>query len=316
MDVILRWLVEAKLLGISAYIWVAALLVVIAVLLVLSVFMNKKGRRTAPRADAVKREGMRTLEPHKTSCGLEVSNVHGIGARSYQQDAFAVSPLGDATLCESKGVLLALADGMGGMTDGGKASAIVIDTLLKGFLEGAFAEDPSVGLASLLYSAGAKVQSLDNSGSTAIGAVVRGGKLYFAACGDSRLALFRGGALLTLNREQNYAVMLDDRAARGEIAYWEALSDPQRHALTSYAGSAHIKVDRSLTPIALCEGDIIILMSDGVYNALCDEELCSYLKGDLYEAAERIERAILEKNLEEQDNFTAILAKFNAAEGE
>ena len=54
MDVILRWLVEAKLLGISAYIWVAALLVVIAVLLVLSVFMNKKGRRTAPRAVAVK----------------------------------------------------------------------------------------------------------------------------------------------------------------------------------------------------------------------------------------------------------------------
>lgn len=314
MDVILRWLVEAKLLGISAYVWVAALLVVIAALLVLSVFMNKKGRRAASHLRAAKKESMRTLEPREAACGLEVSNVHGIGARSYQQDAFAISPLSDAALCESRGVLLALADGMGGMTDGGKASAIVIDTLLKGFTEGEFAQDPAVGLASLLYSAGTKVQSLDNSGSTAIGAVVRDGKLSFAACGDSRLALFRGGALLTLNREQNYAVMLDDRAARGEIPYWEALSDPQRHALTSYAGSAHIKVDRSLAPISLCEGDIIVLMSDGVYNALCEEELCACLKGDLYEVAERIECSILKKNLEGQDNFTAILAKFHSAE--
>ncbi len=310
MDAIIKWLTEAKLFGVSAYVWVAAALAAAAVLIVLLALLRGRKRRKGLGRAAMK-ESVRTIEPQTVEARLSVANVHGIGRRSYQQDAFAVSPLSDAALCKRCGVLLALADGMGGMTDGGKASAIVIETLLSGFSAEAAVADPSVALASLLYRANHEVKKLDNSGSTAIGAIVRGNMLYFASCGDSRIALCRGGALITLNREQNYAALLDDRAARGDISYEEALCDPQRHALTSYVGGAQMKVDRGLAPIELRGGDVLVLMSDGIFNALSEEELCTCLKSGLYEAAERMEKLILGKNLEEQDNFTAILAGIN-----
>ena len=301
----------SKLLGPFDYLWIAGILAFLAVVfLIMKLFKGRKGR-TMPE-EATKEKKPRTLEPR--TAGLEIANVHGIGKRSYQQDAFAVSPLSDVSLCKRCGVLLVLADGMGGMTDGGKASAAVIDTLMHGFfdeeLTSELASDPSVMLASLLYRAGESVQKLDNSGSTGVSAIVRGNKLYFAACGDSRVALYRGGAFIVLNREQNYAALLDDRAARGEIPYEEAISDQQRSALTSYLGSTHLKVDRSLQPITLCPNDIVILMSDGIFNALSDTEICACLSHGLYEAAEVMEDSIVRKNFDDQDNFTAILAKF------
>ncbi|HWR19445.1 MAG TPA: protein phosphatase 2C domain-containing protein [Clostridia bacterium] len=296
-----------KILGTFDYIWIAGLLAFLAVvLLIVNLLKGRKGR-TMPK-EAAEEKKPRTLEP--CTAGLEIANVHGIGKRSYQQDAFAVSPLSDVSLCKRCGVLLVLADGMGGMTDGGKASAVAIDTLMHGFVEEELVSDPSVTLASLLYRAGEIVQTLNNSGSTGVAAIVRGNKLYFAACGDSRLALYRGGAFIVLNREQNYAALLDDRAARGEIPYEEAISDRQRSALTSYLGSAHLKVDRALQPVTLCPNDIVILMSDGIFNALSDAEICACLSHGLYEAAGAMEDSIIRKNLEDQDNFTAILAKF------
>jgi serine/threonine protein phosphatase PrpC len=308
MEMIQVQFAQMKLLGVSYYIWIAGLLAILAVTLIVVFALKGRKGRTMPK-EAIKDKKPRTLEPCTAS--LEIANVHGIGKRSYQQDAFAVSPLSDVSLCRRHGVLLVLADGMGGMTDGGKASAIVVDTLMHGFVEEELAADPSVTLASLLYRSGEKVQKLNNSGSTGIAVIVRGDKLYFAACGDSRLALYRGGALITLNREQNYAALLDDRAARGEIPYEEAISDLQRSALTSYLGSSHLKVDRALLPVTLSSGDIVLLMSDGIFNALSDAELGACLSRSLYDAAEAIEECILSKNIEEQDNFTAILAKFN-----
>ncbi len=308
MGVIEAQTAQTQFLGTPDYMWIAALLVFIAVVLLVVSTLKGRKAKNMPKEAAAKNKP-RTLEPH--SADLEIANVHGIGKRNYQQDAFAVSPLSDTSLCMRCGVLLVLADGMGGMTDGGKASAIVVETLMRGFAEEELAADPSVALASLLYRAGKEIQTLNNSGSTGVAAIVRGDKLYFATCGDSRLALYRGGALIALNREQNYAALLDDRVARGEIPYAEAISDLQRSALTSYLGSPHLKVDRALMPVKLCEGDIVLIMSDGIFNALSDAELCACLSRDLYGAAEAIEDSILRKNLEEQDNFTAILAKFN-----
>lgn len=306
MEMILLWLAETEFLGLSIYVWGAVLLIAVVLASLIGTAMYRREQKQKRKPDAE-----RTLTPAPAEGGLTIANVHGIGARSYQQDAFAISPLSDASLCEHSGVLLLLADGMGGMSEGGKASAIAVETLMQGFLGGALPSDPAVALASLIYEASRKIEAVHNSGSTVIAALVRGGKLHFAACGDSRLALYRGGALLTLNREQNYAVLLDDRAARGELPYEEAASDTQRHALTSYAGSTSVKVDRSLSPIALCPGDVIVLMSDGIFNALSENELCACLARDVYGAAEAIEQAIGSKALEEQDNFTAILAKFN-----
>ena len=48
-------------------------------------------------------------------------------------------------------------------------------------------------------------------------------------------------------------------------------------------------------------------MSDGVYNALENEELIKCLEADPEEAAGRIHEAIQEKGYSNQDNYTAVI---------
>ena len=48
-------------------------------------------------------------------------------------------------------------------------------------------------------------------------------------------------------------------------------------------------------------------MSDGVYNALTDQELALAMEQPPEEAAQAIGRAIEEKNYQNQDNYTAVI---------
>ena len=66
-------------------------------------------------------------------------------------------------------------------------------------------------------------------------------------------------------------------------------------------------LDLPAQSLRLQSGDRLILMSDGVYNALTEEELCSALGLPAEQAAEALRRRIQEKNYPTQDNYTAIL---------
>ena len=51
----------------------------------------------------------------------------------------------------------------------------------------------------------------------------------------------------------------------------------------------------------------MILMSDGVYNALTDQELTQALAQEPEQAAQAIRQAIEDKNYQNQDNYTAVI---------
>ena len=61
------------------------------------------------------------------------------------------------------------------------------------------------------------------------------------------------------------------------------------------------------SPVKLVQGDKVILMSDGVYNALTEEELTAALAGTSEQAAEAIHAAVAAKNYSNQDNYTAVI---------
>ena len=61
---------------------------------------------------------------------------------------------------------------------------------------------------------------------------------------------------------------------------------------------AHI--DFPDAPLSLLPGDKLVLMSDGVYNALTDQELALAMEQPPEEAAQAIGRAIEEKNYQNQ----------------
>ncbi|MEY8428273.1 protein phosphatase 2C domain-containing protein [Lachnospiraceae bacterium 46-15] len=249
--------------------------------------------------------------------GLHVGKVHNIGKRNRQQDSFGMSREGQGIPTAGPGVLAIVADGMGGMEKGDEISALVTMTMLRNFDRMGGRTTGEMKLLALLNQANDEVNRLlaasggKRGGSTLVAALVQDGKLYWITVGDSRLCLYRNRTLLQINREHVYGVELDEKAARKEITPQEAANNPQRSALTSYIGIGRLKkIDRNIRPMQLEDGDRLVLMSDGVFRALTDEEISAAMRLPVTESGIAIDRMIQEKNLREQDNYTAIILEY------
>ena len=245
---------------------------------------------------------------------VSVGNAHHIGARESQQDAFGISDIGNQALCCQKGVFAVVADGMGGLSNGALVSTTVVKSLLASFNGNPFHNEPATELLNMLGRANDEVNAVlghagpGKSGSTVVAALLQGRQLYWFSVGDSRICLVRGSAIFQLNREHTYGSDLDEKAAMGEISFEAAKNDPQRSAVTSYLGMGRLeKIDRNIRPLQLLEGDRLLLMTDGVFGALTDEEILSTMPYAPHESAERLQRMVLTKNRSKQDNFTAIV---------
>ena len=250
-----------------------------------------------------------TMEPEESS--VSVGCVHHIGSRESQQDCFALSPM---ELLDDRGLLAVVADGMGGLKDGDKVAQTVVSAMLDGFAN--TTGQPQTVLMTLTGQANLQVNQMlgsgvGRSGSTLVAALVRDGLFHYISIGDSRICLFRDGQLLQLNREHVYHHDLAVCAMNGYGSLQSALTDPKGGGLTSYIGMGQLKyVDVPARPIKIREQDKFILMSDGVYNALTENELAEALCAAPRQAAEQIGDRIAAKALRYQDNYTAVILGF------
>jgi serine/threonine protein phosphatase PrpC len=139
--------------------------------------------------------------------------------------------------------------------------------------------------------------------------------MVWVAVGDSRIYLIRNGTAVQINREHTYAEELDEKAAGGEISREEALNHPTRAALTSYLGIGRLeKVDRSIRPVPLRDGDRVLLMSDGVFGVLTDGEILAAMPYDPQESAAKLLEAALAKQNPRQDNLTAVIFEYRGVQ--
>lgn len=282
-------------------------LLILVVALIFYLLLKRKARTTKTHEP-----GVNPMDSEPKGI-LHIGNVQNIGKRESQQDSFGISDLSNKALCQEKGLLAIVADGMGGLANGAEVSALVTRTMLGQFGAKPFTSDPGQELLNMLSVTNKEVNFYlrnckDKSGSTLVAVNIKDMKLNWISVGDSRIGLVRNGALLQINREHTYASELDQKAALGEITFEKARNDPQRNALTSYIGMGDLEeIDRSVRPLQLVPGDRILLMSDGVFGTLSDEEILSAMKLDPHEAAGELEKLILQKNKKGQDNFTAII---------
>ena len=247
----------------------------------------------------------------RPSCGC----LRNIGDRPDQQDSFAVSDLKDEALCAQRGILLTLADGMGGLENGAAVSSLLVDAMQESFLTRPVDASPAPWLLELLGDANRQVnhflEGKAPSGSTLVVALILGNQLYHLSVGDSRLYLARGGGLIPLNREQTYGRKLDLMLLKEVLPASAIAAHPQRRALTSYVGMGDLEgVDRNTIPVTLLPGDTVLLLSDGVFGTLSEEEIADALHADAETAAIRLERMVLEHHKPHQDNFSAVVYRY------
>lgn len=269
------------------------------------------GKKKKKKNDAIPT----TVMPSGSAVNIEIGKVHEQGAREEQQDSFGVS---DMAVLREYGLLAVVADGMGGLSNGGKVSAAATRSVLDAFIMSQGTSAPKELLVSLLKNAVNEVNELlgeDNlrkSGSTLVMGYIRGNMLNFLSVGDSRISLFRNGILMQLNREHVYEDELLVRSVNNGTDVRDALNDPKGKGLVNYIGIGKIKtVDMPASPIRLYPGDKVLLMSDGVYNAITEDETVKALSGSAAEAAENIRKAVASKGYPDQDNYTAVVIDFN-----
>lgn len=264
--------------------------------------MRRKKKQPAPEKSVDK-------EAPSAEMRWSIANMQGQGDREYQQDAFAVSRLEAAG---EMGLLLALCDGMGGMSGGREISQLVCGRLMAHFVPGS----PEPDWPALIEAENAEVFSLygGRGGTTLVLCRIIGSRLGFYCVGDSDLYLLRGGELTELNLRHEYKNDLLLRAIDGELPFESAFSDPQGGALSSYVGIApeRLRLDRSLRPFSILPGDALLLCSDGVSDTLSEEAMAACLSEnpEAQAAAEALERLVLEAAVSGQDNFTAIIARY------
>ncbi len=309
--------------GMIPYIIFAAAVVVLLILITVLVIylIRKKKAMTEIEEEQVVTEipGMEgstgiKVEPATAERPIAIGSVHGIGRRSYQQDSFGISDINDAAHFRQKGLMAVVADGMGGLSDGDKISQCVVISMLKGFEENSDnLPEPSL-LFKLLNDSNESVNNLlasmggGRSGSTLTAVIVKDRKLSWISVGDSHIYVYREGKLVKVNKDHNYAAELDEQVSRGMITVEEAMSDPQRAALTSYIGMGNLEhVDQNEKSVFLEKGDRILLMSDGVYGTVGDDRLCELMGYKLRQSCIMIENEIRQYNKDNQDNYTCVI---------
>ena len=214
---------------------------------------------------------------------------------------------------EKNGCLFAVvADGMGGHSGGEVASGIVIEKAVQ-FLEKSVISDLNPdSIIKLLTDANKcvweraqKDKQLKGMGSTATLIIIKGSRALIGHVGDSRAYLFRSGRLEQLTKDHSYVQMLIEN---GYITEQEALRHPHRNIITRAIG-AERDIDADALTVELQTGDVILLCSDGLNNAVTDEQICDILLSDVDTAADRLIEASLSSG--GTDNITVFVTKMD-----
>jgi serine/threonine protein phosphatase PrpC len=244
--------------------------------------------------------------------------------RTENQDFFEVCDFQQTELPEAQawsgvlnpvGALLAVADGVGGLSEGALASRLAAEAIAAHFrafwLHGEPIPSAPVELTEAFREAHETVRAcaeakdlIDHMSTTAAVALLHEGKLIVGHVGDSRAYLFRAGTALQLTRDHTVVQQLVDL---GQITSLDAATRHDRNILTRAIGFDD-EVRPDVEEFELVSGDILLLCSDGLYNYVEDGEM-NTLAGeggapaDL--AAELVTRA---RDRGGADNITVIVA--------
>lgn len=172
-----------------------------------------------------------------------------------------------------KGRLYAVADGMGGHAAGEVASEQAIKSLFEHYYA-----DLELGPAESLQEAVVKANeavfarsSGDQAGmgTTLVAAIVKDNHLWVLNVGDSRAYLLRQGGIEQITRDHSW---VGQQVEAGILTEEQARQHIYRNVITRSLGNMPT-IETDLFQRELEAGDVLLLCSDGLTNAVGDEEI-------------------------------------------
>ncbi|MGP4843373.1 PP2C family protein-serine/threonine phosphatase [Marinobacter sp. 1Y8] len=247
---------------------------------------------------------------------LQVTGITDTGVkRTSNQDSIAWY-----TSRNNHSVLGIVADGMGGYKGGEIASQIAVNTITDALMtqleQGPQSTDARIDAIHTAFTlANEQIQALrqedailSQMGTTVVLCWVQDDQAIIAHIGDSRCYLLSEDELAVQTRDDTVVQsMLDD----GSITETDAPRTPFRNVLTRALGST-ASVSASIRTLTLAQGDQLILCSDGLTDAVPDDQWPPLLKPA--HTMDQQVRTLLDTSLENQaaDNVSVVLIRMES----
>ena len=153
----------------------------------------------------------------------------------------------------------------------------------------------------------------EGKGGASVGAVlIKENYLYYAVAGNVKIAVYRNGSLVPLSSGHTIDVLVEERFMEGSITRENALMMLENRRLYNYLGQDGFQeIEFFDTPVLLKEKDIVVLMSDGIYEgmdwktieeALAGKKKCQQKAFDIIEV-------INAGNRKDKDNASIVLVE-------
>ena len=231
---------------------------------------------------------------------ISAGQYSSAGAKDRNDDSFGlVEPTGDGLA--SKGIAMAIADGMSSSEAAKQAS----ETCIRSFLEDYYSTHASwtvkksVGVVlnaanSWMYAQGQNEHQSDRGMvSTFTGSVLKAGMLHIFHVGDSRLNRLRDDKLEPLTRDHRARTM------RGQSTLSRAMGQ-----------SSNLEIDYRTEPVET--GDVLLFTTDGIHDHVSAAELIRLIRqnpADLDAAARQIADLALAQG--SHDNLTVQIVRID-----
>jgi protein phosphatase len=229
----------------------------------------------------------------------------------------------DGRNSEQEAYILLVADGMGGVAGGERASAMVVQGAKRHLMETAkwffSLDDPDEDvrirllretlerLDRELIEEAKNNPSLTGMGTTLTAAAIVDGAAFMVHVGDSRVYLLREDAIEQLTQDHTIAQKLLDA---GLLKPEEVKSNRLRHVLTnSLGGSPGVRGE--IVKLHLRDGDRLLFCTDGLNDMLGDDVITQVLLENPHASAAC--RALVDAALRQggRDNVTVIVANYS-----
>ena len=273
-----------------------------------------------PSETPIPRPGVRLRLAGRTDVGI---------TRDHNEDAFAYldlsTGLADAEARDgvidagARGVIIVVADGMGGAAAGEIASEMAVEAVLDTFraqwMNGVSREtntfvetlrDAADTANHRIFAyAGAHPQHA-GMGTTATIAGLLGDSLYLAQVGDSRAYIVRNGVALQITKDQS---LMQQLIEAGEMTPDQAEVSERRNIILQALGpDSSVRPDFTQQPLA--RGDTLVLCSDGLTTHLRATDIARILAASL-DPDDACDQLIAAANAEGgHDNITVVVVQF------
>ncbi len=225
------------------------------------------------------------------------------------EDYFGIFEPETEELIKSRGILLVVADGMGGLFRGGRASRTMVDAVgesyftvegkdTMGHLHSAFME----GNRRVFEQVGGGIEV--KAGTTCTSAALFDESINIAHVGDSRAYLINIDSARGLTKDHSYVGNLRNSADLDD----DESNSSRRRVMTRSVG-VRKKVDIDLLRDIPCKGgDTLLLCSDGLFSMISEEEIVFTVRSCKPEkVCSQLIKLVLKAG--GKDNITAVIAK-------